>query len=234
MLELRGISLWRSDRPVFDNLSLRLTGRRIGLIGSNGAGKSSLLRLVQGLLKASCGTVTFSSPAHRAETPASGKAQALRCGMVFQNPDHQILFPTVMEELCFGQIEQGVTKSNAEQSVLSLAQTYNATDLLGLATHELSEGQKQRLCILSVLADGPDLILLDEPFASLDRKAVRAMLQMLAAIPQPLIMASHALELFEGFDELVWLEKGVVIQQGSPLSVIAAYRASEPHTPEPR
>jgi biotin transport system ATP-binding protein len=228
MLELRGITLWRADRPVFQDLSLKISGHRVGLIGSNGAGKSSLLRLLQGLLLPESGTISF-TPKGSGEIRAIGsdRSQAPRCGLVFQNPDHQILFPTVMEELCFGQLQRGAEKQNAEQNIRLIAQRYGSTDLLDLATHALSEGQKQRLCILSVLADGPELLLLDEPFASLDRRATSAMLAMLATIPQPIIMASHMLELFEDFDELVWMEEGAIRLQGRPHEVAAAYRAGE-------
>jgi biotin transport system ATP-binding protein len=228
MLELQGITLWRADRPVFQDLSLTMTGHRVGLIGSNGAGKSSLLRLLQGLLLPESGTIAFTPEAkHRSSSTGSDRSQAPRCGLVFQNPDHQILFPTVMEELCFGQIQRGAQKQSAEHNVRMLAQRYGSTDLLDLATHALSEGQKQRLCILAVLADGPELLLLDEPFASLDRRATSAMLAMLATVPQPILMASHMLELFEDFDELVWMEQGAVRLQGRPAEVTAAYRASD-------
>lgn len=228
MLELQAITLWRADSPVFQGLSLRLTGHRVGLIGANGAGKSSLLRLLQGLLTPESGTIVF-TPKGQAPTPAPQgyNPRAPRCGLVFQNPDHQILFPTVIEELCFGQLQRGTDKQTAEQNVRKLAQSYGSSDLLELATHALSEGQKQRLCILSVLADGPELLLLDEPFASLDRKATAQMLAMVSAIDQPLIMASHMLDLFQDFDELVWMDRGTVRLQGSPADVIAAYLADK-------
>ncbi|MFZ9812489.1 MAG: energy-coupling factor ABC transporter ATP-binding protein [Burkholderiaceae bacterium] len=225
MLELQGITLWRADSPVFQGLSLRLTGHRVGLIGANGAGKSSLLRLLQGLLTPESGAIFFTPKGQTpAPAPEDHNPRAPRCGLVFQNPDHQILFPTVMEELCFGQLQRGTDKQTAEHNVRRLAHDYGSTDLLALATHALSEGQKQRLCILSVLADGPELLLLDEPFASLDRKATAQMLAMVSAIAQPIIMASHMLELFEDFDELVWMDRGSIRLQGSPADVIAAYR----------
>jgi len=89
-MELLRISLKRDQTDVFQSLSLTLPERRIGLIGPNGSGKSSLLKLIKGIL-----------------TPDAGELRLPnQVGFVFQNPDHQLLFPTVMEELCFGLIEQ--------------------------------------------------------------------------------------------------------------------------------
>jgi biotin transport system ATP-binding protein len=157
---------------------------------------------------------------------ARGEALAsARFGLVFQNPDHQILFPTVMEELCFGRIEQGLPLARAQSEARSLARAHGAEELIGLATHELSEGQKQRVCILSVLADQPDFLLLDEPCASLDRATTRQIMAWLTTLPQPVLMASHSLELLDQFDEVIWLENGAVVAQGPPTSVIPAYKA---------
>lgn len=219
MLALQGLTLWRGDRTVFQNLSLHIRGQRTGLIGPNGSGKSSLLRLLQGLLRPEPG-------GQIAVHDAQGQALAsARFGLVFQNPDHQILFPTVMEELCFGRIEQGLPLAQAQAEARTLARAHGAEDLIGLATHELSDGQKQRVCILSVLADQPDFLLLDEPCASLDRATTRQIMAWLMTLPQPVLMASHSLELLENFDEVIWLENGVVAAQGAPTSLIPAYKA---------
>ncbi len=219
MLALQGLTLWRGDRTVFQNLSLHIGGPRTGLIGPNGSGKSSLLRMLQGLLPPEPGGQITLHDAH-------GQALAsARFGLVFQNPDHQILFPTVMEELCFGRIEQGLPLARAQSEARSLARAHGAEELIGFATHELSEGQKQRVCILSVLADQPDFLLLDEPCASLDRAATRQIMAWLMTLPQPVLMASHSLELLEQFDEVIWLENGAVVAQGPPTSVIPAYKA---------
>ncbi len=207
MVILDAITLHREGKPVFQDLSLTLGSRRIGLIGDNGSGKSSLLRLIKGLLAPGAGSITAPD----------------QIGFVFQNPDHQLLFPTAMEELCFGLKEQGVSESEAIAQVRSLLSRYEMTELADSATHVLSDGQKQLLCILSVLADGASLLLLDEPCASLDRKTTKQVMRFIAQLPQPVIMASHDLALFEGFDELIWLHQGRVQYHGAPAAVIQAY-----------
>ena len=209
MVILDAVTLHREGSSVFQDLSLTLGSHRIGLIGDNGSGKSSLLRIIKGLVSPQQGRVTAPD----------------RIGFVFQNPEHQLLFPTVMEELCFGLIEQGIPAPVAKENALAVLSRYEMSELADRATHTLSDGQKQLLCILSVLVDGAELLLLDEPCASLDRRTTHQVMGFVKALPQPVIMASHDLSLFEGFDELIWLEQGSVRQQADPSSVIAGYIA---------
>jgi len=210
-MELQSISLARDQAPVFDGLSLLLSESRIGLIGANGAGKSSLLKLLKGLLIPDAGAV-HSEPS--------------ALGFVFQNPEHQLLFPTVMEELCFGLIEQGISKSEAEKSARTLLSRYHQEMLADKAVHELSDGQKQLLCIFSVLVDGANIILMDEPCASLDYRSTRQVMDIIRRLPQQVIMATHHLELLEQFDRVIWLDQGKILGDGRAQSVIADYRSA--------
>ena len=207
MVILDAITLHREGKPVFQDLSLTLGSHRTGLIGDNGSGKTSLLRLIKGLMQPSSGSV--SAPE--------------QIGFVFQNPDHQLLFPTVMEELCFGLKEQGVSDLDAIARAKALLVRYEMTALEDQPTHVLSDGQKQLLCILSVLVDGASLLLLDEPCASLDRRTTERVMGFISELPQPVIMASHDLALVEDFDELIWLDQGRVQMRGTPATVIPAY-----------
>lgn len=212
-MKLSRIYLARDQTPVFQGLSLSLDERRIGLIGANGSGKSSLLRLIKGLVAPDSGEV------HRSDS----------VGIVFQNPEHQLLFPTVMEELCFGMLEKGVPKSEAEISARGLLARYQQEALADQAVHELSDGQKQMVCIFSVLADGVNAILMDEPCSSLDHRSTRQVMGIIGQLPQQVIMATHHLELLEQFDRVLWLDRGKILGDGEPQSVIANYRtAMEP------
>ena len=210
-MELDRISLARDQTQVFSGLTLALNEPRIGLIGPNGSGKSSLLRVIKGLLK-----------------PQSGQISGLpdQVGFVFQNPDHQILFPTVMEELCFGRTERGESAQGAEEAAKALLEQHGMAQLLNKATHELSDGQKQLICIFSVLMDGAQTLLLDEPCASLDQRTVQMVMRVIRALPQQVILATHDLSLIEDFDRVIWLESGRVNADGRPVDVISAYRAN--------
>ena len=204
---LNAVHLRRGDRQVFDGLSLEIKAHRTGLIGLNGSGKTSLLRLLMGL-----------------DAPEKGGLSDVdRVGLVFQSPNQQILFPTVMEELCFGQIERGQDPKQVEAKAKVLASAHGAEHLLRRSTHECSEGEKQLVCILAVLMDEPEALLFDEPFASLDARATRTMMTLIEGLPQQVVMASHNLDLLKSFDEVIWMHEGQVKQQGSYQEVGEAF-----------
>lgn len=204
---LQNITLRRNDQLVFQNLDLWLTAHRTGLVGLNGSGKTSLLRLLM-----------------RLEEPEQGRLENTKpVGLVFQSPNQQILFPTVMEELCFGQLERGKEPKQVEAKAKILASAHGAEHLLKRSTHECSEGEKQLVCILAVLMDEPQVLLFDEPFASLDARATLAMMRLVEKLPQQVVMASHNLELLSDFDELIWMDGGQVKMQGPVKQVREAF-----------
>jgi len=218
---LAAVELARGGRAVFRGLSLSLTERRIGLVGDNGSGKSTLLRLLNGLLLPDRGQVEvvgLDSRRHRRRLPA-------HVGFVFQNVDHQIIFPTVREEIAFGPLEQGLDKAAAHAAAEALMARHGCAGWGDRAVEELSEGQKQLVCILSALASGPSLLLLDEPFSALDLPTRLALSAQLAGLDQQIIMASHDLSLFAGFDRLIWLDAGAVAADGAPAEVLERYEA---------
>ena len=206
---LHDVFLRRGDRLVFNGLSLTLQAHRTGLVGLNGSGKTSLLRLLMGLEALEQGRLQNNKPV----------------GLVFQSPNQQILFPTVVEELCFGQLERGQDPTQVEAKAKVLASAHGAEHLLKRSTHECSEGEKQLVCILAVLMDEPQVLLFDEPFASLDARATRAMMRLIEKLPQQVVMASHNLDLLHDFDELIWMDAGQVRMQGPVQPVREAFKA---------
>lgn len=215
----RNVGFARDGQSVFDGLSLDLSQRRIGLVGDNGSGKSTLLRLANGLLRAGRGDVVVNG------VRLEGAALAAGVGFVFQNPDHQIIFPTVGEEIAFGLTERGVAAAEAQRATEELLARHGCAGWGGRAVHELSEGQKQLVCILAVLATEPSVLLLDEPFASLDLPTRLSLSARLAQLPQQVVMASHDLDLLHDFDRVVWLDRGAVRADASPAEVLPLYRA---------
>jgi biotin transport system ATP-binding protein len=211
----------RGDRVVLTLPELRLTERRIGLIGDNGSGKSTLLRLANGLLAPSRGRVTVAgldTAAQRRDIPAAA-------GFVFQNPDHQLIFPTVGEEVAFGPAERGLAPAVARQQALALLARHGCAGWADRNVSDLSGGQRQLVCILAVLATEPAVLLMDEPFASLDLPTQLALARRIMALPQQIVMATHDLDLLAGFDRVVWLEAGRVRADGRPADLLPAYRA---------
>jgi biotin transport system ATP-binding protein len=216
-LQLDRVSLARGGRPLFDTLSLSLSERRVGLVGDNGSGKSTLLRLAAGLLQPDAGEVLVAGRPVRDERPNTG--------FLFQNPDHQILFPTVGEEVAFGLIEDGMDASSATAQACRILAEHGCGGWEKRAVHELSEGQKQLVCLIAVLANGPDILLLDEPFSSLDRPTRYDLRERMRSLKQNIIMASHDIDLLSEFDRVIWLENGRIRGDGAPESVLAAYES---------
>ena len=134
------------------------------MIGRNGSGKTTLLRLLAGLVAPSAGVVRVGE----IDPYTDRKAALAKIGILFQNPDHQILFPTVEEELAFGLIQQGQTQAAAMAAALALLQREGRADWAKTPVSTLSHGQKQWLCLQAVLLMQPETLLLDEPFAALD------------------------------------------------------------------
>ncbi len=214
------VTLSRGAKRVFDRLDLELSERCVGVVGDNGAGKSSLLRLINGLLRPDSGRVIvdgLSSADHQRDL-------LRKVGFVFQNPDHQIVFPTVLEELACGLRARGASAQEADAKARRVLAEHGCSAWEDAAVHELSDGQKQRLCILAVLALDPDILVLDEPFSSLDLPTRLNLIDMLHALPQRMIVASHDLDLLADLDRLVWLENGTVIGDGKPAAILSAYR----------
>lgn len=222
-LEQVGVDL--AGKRVLSGLSLTLTEARIGIIGRNGSGKSTLLRLMAGLIAPSVGHVTVDG----IDPAKDRKAMLSALGILFQNPDHQILFPTVIEELAFGLTQQGQPKAHAEKTARAALAAEGRDHWADASTHTLSQGQRQYLCLLAVLLMGPRTILLDEPFAGLDLPTHARMQRRLTALPQRLITISHDPSAVASCDRVIWLEAGCVQADGPPAAVLPAFSAAMAH-----
>lgn len=216
------VCLTRNGHCVLNKLSLELHESRIGLIGHNGSGKSSLVRLINGLLQPDSGNIDV-----HGHNPTRGpEKMSAQVGFIFQNPDHQIIFPTVEEELCFGLLNQGISKLKATRQVTDFLATHQRSDWADQAVHSLSDGQKQLVCIFAVLLMNPSVLILDEPFSALDLPTRYQIMDLLSRLPQQLLMISHELDTLEMFERIIWLEQGQVFQDGPPHQVLPAYQAA--------
>jgi biotin transport system ATP-binding protein len=220
-IEISAASVRLGGRLVLDGLSLHLTEGRIGILGRNGSGKTTLLRLIAGLIAPDTGTVRVEG-----FDPYTDRKAALGAlGILFQNPDHQILFPTVEEELAFGLAQQGLPQAEA------LARSEDALRAEGRGhwakapVTTLSQGQRHYLCLMAVLLMGPRTILLDEPLAGLDLPTQARLARRFAGLPQRLVMITHDPVVLEGADRVIWLEAGQVVADGPPGRVIPAFTA---------
>lgn len=213
-----GLSI--GDRTVLEGISLSLIEHRIGIVGLNGSGKSTFVRLLNGLRLADTGRVQLfgaEATAARAELPR-------HVGFVFQNPDHQAIFPTVEEEIAFGLSQLGHAPEESREKARRFLKQHECDVLGPRPIAELSGGQKQLVCILAVLVMEPQVLVLDEPLTSLDGLASRRLFSKLMSLPQRIVMISHDLDRFERFDRVLWLEDGKLRMDGPPARVLPAYR----------
>jgi biotin transport system ATP-binding protein len=220
-IELQSASVRLGGRPVLDGLTLRLTEARIGVLGRNGSGKTTLLRLIAGLIAADAGTVRVDG----VDPFADRKATLSALGILFQNSDHQILFPTVEEELAFGLLQQGLSRPEAATQVSALLAAEGRGHWAKAPVSTLSQGQRHYLCLLAVLLMQPRTILLDEPLAGLDLPTQARLARRFAALPQRLITITHDPAVLKGADRVLWLEAGRIVADGPPARVIPTFTA---------
>lgn len=218
-IELSSASVKLGGRLVLEGISLQLSEARIGVLGRNGSGKTTLLRLIAGLIAPDQGVVRVDGV-----DPFTDRKAALGAlGILFQNPDHQILFPTVEEELAFGLLQQGLSQGEAALRVGALLAAEGRGHWAKASVSTLSQGQRHYLCLLAVLLMEPRMILLDEPLAGLDLPTQARLARRFAALPQRVITITHDPAVLEGADRVIWLEAGRVVADGPPALVIPAF-----------
>ncbi len=220
-IEIASARVSLGGRVVLDGLTLRLNEARIGVLGRNGSGKSTLLRLIAGLIAPDLGTVRVEG----VDPFTDRKATLSALGILFQNPDHQILFPTVEEELAFGLAQQGLSRTEAAARVAGLLNAEGRGHWAKVPVSTLSQGQRHYLCLLAVLLMQPRTILLDEPLAGLDLPTQARLARRFAGLPQRLITITHDPAILTAADRVLWLEAGRIVADGPPAAVVPAFTA---------
>lgn len=219
MIEIDTVTLKYNDRAVLRDVSLTLTEKRIAIIGANGSGKSSFARLLNGLALPTSGTVKVDG----LDTTRQGKDVRRKVGFVFQNPDNQIVFPVVEEDLAFGMKNLGFSKKEIAEKTTEILKRYDMSDLREHPAHLLSGGQKQLLAISGVLVMQPDYVVLDEPTTLLDLRNKRRITRAIEALEQTVILVSHDLDLLQDTDRVIVFDEGRVVADDVPSKAIPFY-----------
>ena len=219
-IEICSASVFYGKERILENLSLSIKEQRVGFIGRNGSGKTTLLRILAGLQELNNGKVLIDGT----EVAKKRKEAIKKVGIIFQNPDHQIIFPTVGEELRFGLSQLGLSKNEADLKVIACLKQYDKVDWFERSISTLSQGQKHLVCLLSVLLMKPRVLLLDEPFTGIDIPTQLKLEHYLSSLKQTIIHVSHMPETFENYQRLIWMDEGIIQADGTPKTVIKRYR----------
>jgi biotin transport system ATP-binding protein len=204
LFEIEGVLHVYGDRRVLDDVTVTLDQMRIGVIGPNGSGKSTFARLLNALVLPTECRVRVDG----LDTARDARAFRRRVGFCFTDPDAQIVMPTVAEDVGFGLRRRGLDRAEVGARVAAALQ---ANGLAGYADHPphlLSGGQKQLLALSSVLVTDPALLVLDEPTTLLDLRNSRRIAEVVAALPQQVVLATQHLDLVTGFDRVRSSTKG--------------------------
>jgi cobalt/nickel transport system ATP-binding protein len=178
------------ERPLLEDVSFALhDGERVGLVGANGCGKSSLLQLLVGLLPADAGTIELCGHLCRGE--ADFRPLRGRIGLMFQDVDDQLFCPTVQEDVAFGPLNQGHAHAAVRRKVGDVLARLDLTALAERPVHHLSGGEKRMVALAGVLAMDPEVLLLDEPTTGLDESARARVESVLLSLTQAMIIVSH-------------------------------------------
>ncbi len=216
----QGVYFSYSELPLIRNLSFDVfEGEYVCIVGHNGSGKSTISKLLTGLLKPQAGTIKIFG-----KTISSENVTYLRnhIGIIFQNPDNQFIGITVEDDIAFGLENRRYTREKMKSIIEDIAQQAGITELLQKEPHNLSGGQKQRVAIASVLALNPAIIIFDESTSMLDPKAKRTIKQFMVELRNQgkcVISITHDMEEVTKADKVLVMNEGRLIRQGKPKDV---------------
>jgi len=209
---------------VLEDISFSINqGEFIGVLGANGSGKTTFLKILNRLLKHKKGSITLGGE----EIRKMNKDRFFQLvNTMFQNPDDQLFASTVEEDVSFGPYNMGLSQEEVAFRVKAALDAVEMYKFKDKNIHALSFGQKKRICLAGVLAMGPQVMLLDEPTSCLDPLGISSIMQLLKKLNKEqnitMIMATHSVDLVPLFiDRVIVLDKGKVAFTGKPEEMFA-------------
>lgn len=229
LFQLREVAFDYDGIAALRGLSLAIEqGEHLALLGANGSGKSTLLRLMDALCFPSSGEIVFDGQpltAKRLQDDEFALPFRRRVALVFQNPDVQLFNPTVFDEVAFAPLQLQWPKQELIAKVNATLELMGISHLRDRPPYRLSGGEKKRVALASVIVLDPDVLLLDEPTATLDPRSqsqIIDLLQQWKGSSKTVITATHQLEIVEDIaDRLVVLEEGKLLASGTPKEILS-------------
>ena len=218
MIEFRNVSFAYGKTPVVEDLSFTIKkGETVGLIGANGAGKSTIMKLMLGLLSGS-GEILVDG----LEVNKGNLAQIRRkIGFVLQDSDNQMFMPTVYEDMIFGPRNYGLSKEDADRKVDAVLEQLGLQALKHRHNHKISGGEKRMAAIATILAMEPEMIVMDEPSTALDPVNRRRVISTINSRKETKLIASHDLDMIlDTCQRVILLNHGRIVADGEAETVL--------------
>ena len=222
---------YKAGAPVLRGVSFHIApGEAVGLIGANGAGKSTIMKLMLGLLPCTEGEIRVDGV--RVEKKALPQIRRA-LGFVLQDSDSQMFMPTVYEDMMFAPRNYGLSKEEAEKKVDAVLEQLGLTELKHRHNHKISGGEKRMAAIATMLAMEPKAILMDEPSSALDPYNRRLVINTIRALPQTKLITSHDLDMIlDTCQRVILLDRGQIAADGPAEQLLRDRTLLEAHRME--
>lgn len=231
MIQFKNVSFsYTPEHPVVENLSFTIqAGESVGLIGANGAGKSTIMKLMLGLLRGS-GEITVDNLSVNRQNLAEIRK---KIGFVLQDSDNQMFMPTVYQDMIFGPRNYGLSPEETERRVDEVLSRLGLTELKYRHNHKISGGEKRMAAIATILAMEPEVILMDEPSTALDPVNRRTVINTIRTLPQTKLIASHDLDMIlDTCQRVILLSHGKIAADGDAEEILRNQKLLEDHRME--
>ena len=208
-----------SKRKVLENINIKLKkGESVGLVGANGVGKSTLLRILVGLNTGFQGDVMVNNiPLEKKNLKTIRK----NVGYVFQDADSQLFMSTVFDDVAFAPRNYGMSEAEVDEKTMEALKVVHIEQLKDKQIYKLSGGEKKLASIATILSTEPDVILMDEPSVALDPKNRRNLINILNRLNQAKIIASHDLNMImDTCERTILLSDGKIIKDGNTKEIL--------------
>ena len=219
MIQFKTVSFsYAPEHPVVENLSFSIqAGESVGLIGANGAGKSTIMKLMLGLLHGTGEISVENIPVNRQNLSEIRK----KVGFVLQDSDNQMFMPTVYQDMIFGPRNYGLSPEETERRVDEVLSRLGLMELKFRHNHKISGGEKRMAAIATILAMEPQVLLMDEPSTALDPVNRRTVINTIKALPQTKLIASHDLDMIlDTCQRVILLSHGAIAADGDAETIL--------------